>query len=151
MKTLTALTLSCSILLASLSCKKDGIFNSSDVKIIGQQSLTATKKTIRGKWKMHYRYGGFSGVTKVIFPDTYLDFTTTNFLVRLDSNIQTIASPLHYTFQNVFVADYSTYVIQIDNPNNMMSEQLFAYATKGDTLILAETHTETEMYFLTKK
>ncbi|TBR20447.1 MAG: hypothetical protein EPO57_00135 [Chitinophagaceae bacterium] len=132
------------------SCIKHTIQPVQEVPI-GEQTLAATKETFQGRWKLHYSMGGYTGIVRVDYPNTILFFTTTDSLYRWDIGTQTINSPVTYAYEHVYISNYSTYMLNIANPNNRMHALQVAYSKKGDTLILVEPHINPEKYYLTKQ
>jgi len=79
MKTLIVLFLSllfCTF--GSTACKKGGVkSNDSDtsgIVLLRDKSVTEVKSILKGNWKIHYRYGGFTGNQKQALPNSYLRF-----------------------------------------------------------------------------
>lgn len=136
-------------ILLNVGCKKDN--QPVTEVIIGSQTLAETKATFQGTWKLHYSYGGYSGTSKVNYPNTILQFTTTDSIYRWDSNLQTISSKVSYEYFNVYIDDYSTFILEIEDPRNIMFQQQFAYKKKGDTLILGQAISQPEYLYLTKQ
>ena len=91
-----------------------------------------------------------TGTIRHYYPNSTILFTLTDSLVRTDEGIVTISSPINYTYENTYIDQYSTYIINIEQPNNLMFEKQIPFAKKGDTLILAEPHINSEKYFITK-
>ena len=133
------------------SCKKPPDVKTVTEVPIGPQTLADTKATFRGKWKLHYSIGGYTGNIRVNYPNTILLFTTSDSLYRWDNNTQTINSIITYRYEHVYIANYSTFMLEIENPNNLMDKLQVAFSRKDDTLILAEPHTNPEKYYLTKQ
>ena len=138
------------VIFSASSCKKphDVVKTITEVPI-GTQTLADTKATFQGKWKLHYSIGGYTGNIRVNYPNTILLFTTTDSLYRWDNNVQTIKSVITYRYEHVYISNYSTFMLEILSPNNVMFPLQVAFSKKGDTLILAEPHTNPDKHYLT--
>jgi hypothetical protein len=138
--------------ITQVGCGKDKTPKPVTEVAIGPQTLAEVKATVQGMWKLHYSIGGYTGKIRVDFLNTILLITTNDSLYRWDDNLQTISSRITYNYLNVvYTLNYYTYLIEIENPNNMMSGLQTAYSKKGDTLIMVETQqSHPEKYYLTR-
>lgn len=155
MKTLSIISTSLFLTLLFAHCGKsktpDPVTPTPVVEIvIGPQTLTETKNTFQGKWKLHYSIGGFTGTMRTNYPNTILNFTTTDSIYVFNNNVLVVNSKVNYSYLPAYVAAYSTFILQIENTNNVMFSDYLAYSKKGDTLILVEPHTNPEKLYLTK-
>ena len=151
MKTYKILLVFFAIIIANLGCKKGNDVKPATEVPIGSQTLAETKATFQGEWKLHYSIGGYSGTIRVDYPNTILKFTATDSLYRWDNNLQTINSKVNYTYSDVYISNYATFILEIENPKNLMLSHQIAYKRKGDTLILGQPTSQPDYLYLTKQ
>lgn len=101
--------------------------NVDDYYILKEQPLDTIRHYISGKWQLHYSYGGFTGHTRIDYPDSFIDFGSGNSVYWIRNNELYADTPVTWTWGVDMMGD-STYT--------MRPFSWCVWGVKGDTLAL---------------
>jgi hypothetical protein len=138
------------LLLILWSCNKDKTdFSNITLK---DKPLSQIKTAIRGKWQLHYSYGGITGNIRHNYTSSFLEFKANDSLYWDDNNNRIVADRITWENKTDVIGD-KTYIMSFCE---MRSSVCYSYSwgvqgIRNDTLILYDNATDPDYHYLTKK
>lgn len=113
-------------------------------------SLNTIKNTIRGVWKIHYAYGGFTGHTRIDLKDSWFRHVPSDSIyVVFESDQYSATKPNFVRKQTEF--GYEAWILDFESINAWgLRDELLIDTMKGDTLILVRNAPDSYGYYMTK-
>lgn len=113
--------------------------------------LSEIKAAIKGKWQLHYSYGGITGHIRQNHTNSFIEFTATDSIYWNDNNQRIVADILKWNKRRDVVGD-DTYIMSFCE---MRSSVCYPYAwgveqIHNDTLILYDDATDAMGHYLTR-
>jgi hypothetical protein len=136
-----------------ISCNKNAVekiqpLTAHDIEL-KSLPLIQIKGYLLGKWKLIYAFGGISGHVQIDYPDSYVDFSTVDFISWTRDGAAFAQSPLTWVpTKDIFAVN--TNVMQFKN----LKSELYTWGAeriRNDTLVLYDNDYDGFRYFLVKK
>jgi hypothetical protein len=114
------------------------------------KSLFTIKSTIRGNWKIHYAYGGFTGHGKIDLTDSWFRYLPNDSMyIVFEGDQYASTKPDFARKQTLF--GFDAWIMDFEFVNAWeLRDELVIDALKGDTLILVRNAPDSYGYYMTK-
>lgn len=151
MKALIVLLICLSVCIIGLTaCKKEKVktddSDTSGIVLLRDKSATEIKSVIKGNWKIHYNYGGFTGNQKQALFNSYFKFLANDSVYVIFSDRIAAAGKAVLTRKKT-VFGYTACCIGFSREAGF--EWVVDYR-HGDTLVLVDNSVEPYSYHMTK-
>ena len=133
------------------ACRKDKpvVINSdTGMVFLRDASLSQVRFTMKGNWKIHYMYGGFTGHQKVELPNTYLSFFANDSIYITVADQQSTADKVKFIRKQTEFG-YVAWCMRFNYLNGIPEEWVVDYLFK-DTLTLVQNNPDPFGYIMTK-
>ncbi len=146
-----------SLIIAFNGCKKEELPAPDEngyIWLRDVESLSLIKKTIQGTWKIHKRYGGYTGKENATLTNSYLRLLPNDSLYIVFEGEQFTASKadfVHKQAQPRYDSGYPAWILnyELSKPGGSRDELIIDYMYK-DRLVLVRNAPNTYAYSMTK-
>lgn len=141
----------CCITVGYTACKKDNplVINSdTGIVFLRDASLSQVRFTMKGSWKIHYMYGGFTGHQKTDLLNTDLYFLSNDSIYISVAGQQNAADKVKFVRKQTEFG-YTAWCMKFKYINDIPEEWIVDYLFK-DTLTLVQNNPDPYGYFMTK-
>src|SRR5215204_6389639 len=121
-------------------CKKGKEYPAEQIISLRDKPVTEAAAYARGNWTIHYSYGGLTGGTKTITPNSSMRLLA-NDSIYLRFNHQPFAADLAQFSREKTIFGYSSVLMKFNSLNNV-AHQWSLDSKKGDTLVVVQNSTE---------
>lgn len=113
-------------------------------------SLTTIKHAIRGNWKIHYGYGGFTGQGRIDLNDSWFRHVPSDSMYIVFESDQYAATKANFVHKPTQFG-YEAWILDFEFMNAWgLRDELIVDAMKGDTLVLVRNAPDSYGYYMTK-
>lgn len=135
-----------------IGCKKEEVLPLPDqegnIALRDVKSLSLIKKTIRGNWKIHYMYGGFTGNTRIDLQNSWFKYMSNDSMYIIDEGrIWAATIPTFYRAQTVF--GFEAWVMDYEVGLGV-SDRMYFYGLQKDTLVMGRPTVEPYHFYMTR-
>jgi hypothetical protein len=114
------------------------------------KSLTTIKNTIRGSWKIHYAYGGYTGHGRIDLKDSRFSFVSNDSMYIVFESDQYAATKANFVRKQTEFG-YEAWILDFEFINAWgLRDELIIDTMKGDTLTLVRNAPDSYGYYMTK-
>jgi hypothetical protein len=137
-----------SISVTALKCNKDDETDQSKINFLREKSLTEIKRQLVGNWKIHHRYGGFTGNIKTDLEGSFFKLLSNDSIFVTFNSQSYVADKTNFKRKQTEFG-YTAWAIEFKTLSGIGDEWIADYMIR-DSLVLVKNSTHPDAFTMTK-